>query len=1072
MSRRVILAVRSALALALATSIAAGCGDSGEPSRAPLNLERPVDLAFACWGGLRIVGANGTAEPGDPLTRSAQPMESCRIRSIPVNETASEFIGRRPPGQENLAGEDPLNIVSYYSFILQSVPGTVAVATFATKPPSRFSNIDVTFVDADPLTPGKNSVVVGALPVAIAADRDGCHMVTANAGSCDLSVLDIGSIVDEDVSTPPVVRTIDVVNAAGEPVVARPVAMIAEPAAGTVGVECPAEPDGLIYVAYPECHMVAAIHAGSGEIRAAIQFDDAGTVTITDGNVTCPAQCGGGGVTGPGERPVTLDLVYDPRVATRRLVIGADNSPMVTMVELDPAYLPLSFSRVALQGDIGLVDVALTPQIGIGGEMGVIDDDVAPGGQFQFVYAVADDGTVRVADVLALGVECDTQVDPRYLRGETNIGRLGCLPVGDPATPPRRPLARGPGIELLGGAVPTAVAVVAVANDLAEGAAEVEALAPTNLVGHFAFVTATTGDTVIVNIDDDVFRDLWDPLAPMATQVPLAVPHQLRDQVLQRDSLAEKTLNDGTDEEVAVPACNQPADETPGGPRLGETGVLLGFNRAEISSTYRHVLPSIRQLRCEDGVTGEESAISELAFAAPVDQRDLAFPDLRAIPFTETWNLTWEGALSRDGGGQNLDGPVARPGLVARDGQAMTITDPSRSFCATGAQPHDIAVLVGCDPTLGDAQCGLGNACYLHPDAIVASGTCLPAADVDQLAGTCREYLLSLRRYTIRESTSGEVRVVPRRHALTASPLEGCIDAEQCSALAAYELSLSEPGPDDPEPPERSWTCEPDPTRAPGPNRCQMTCTASADCDDGRSCSNGYCVEGVMPPAACIAGLQRFSVRAGEAYAVVGSFSGYLHSVIEDPGTGACVIDPAGNPLNVGRVPLTAPACPVAESTFVDVAPNPCSVTVEHTEHVQDYVFNEEEEVCEEDGPTRLVTREAPAIRFRNPAMTFHLVDPWHSGNAVCPQDRAAALGQIPTPHVGQQLEIPVVSGFSSINLRPGAVFPVNVVRGPESSIWIIDEGDNVPDSLSSLSTRGQVFRIETTSLTTINVVQ
>ena len=47
----------------------------------------------------------------------------------------------------------------------------------------------------------------------------------------------------------------------------------------------------------------------------------------------------------------------------------------------------------------------------MGGAQGFVNDDTAIGGQSQFVYAVATDNTIRVADILTLNKECDTQVD-------------------------------------------------------------------------------------------------------------------------------------------------------------------------------------------------------------------------------------------------------------------------------------------------------------------------------------------------------------------------------------------------------------------------------------------------------------------------------------------------------------------------------------------------------------------------------------------------------------------------------------------------------------------------------------
>jgi hypothetical protein len=1069
--------------------LAAACGETTQAPVTQLNLDRPVDVAFACYGGLRLTGGDAVADPSDPVVETAIPMEACRIRSLDDdldNDTQPDDldpplgvpdISRVPPGQEDLDPEvqNPVPISRYFAFVLQSVPGTVALATFPTEPPDKLNALSVSFVDAEPLVPGRNSIVVGSLPIAIAGDRAGCHMVTANAGSCDLSTFDVPSFVDGDEATRPAAERVTVVNAAGEPVLARPAALVAEPveADQPIGVECPAEPEGLVWVAYPECHLVAAVRPATGAIEAGVRFLDDGGVELTDGDVSCAAQCGGGGAATPGVRPVTLDLVHDRRVGTRRLVIGADDLPRVTVVELDDDYLPVSASQVALEGEVGLTDIALSPQIGAGGSTGVLNDETSPGGQFQYVYGVATDGTVRVADVLDVRAECDTQVDPRYLRGEASINLLACLPVGGPETPPRRALARGPGIELVSGAVPLAVTFTKVAGSAAESGS----VSPRRLRGHFAVITASNGAAVVVNVDDDAYGDFWNSLDPLGVHIPLAIPHQLRDLTEQRDALAL------TSEDEPRRVCDDDGTAGTGGPRLLGDDVEVGFDTDLVSTAYDHVLPGLRRLRCDDEVTGESTPLYETHFSMLPEVRDAVFPDLRAVvdgssDADPSWRMTWEGAVSDDEAGQDIDGPTVRLAAARRDGSRLELLDGSRPFCSMGAQDYDIVELVGCDPGRDDADCGLGETCYVHPDATAAAaGACLPEAEAELLAGTCRDFLVSRRRYSVTSSTAGALRLAPRLRVLRSTPLDGCTGDDQCAQLAAYEASLaSAEDPVDQEAPvvERSYACRPDPSRSPdlaSGNRCVMTCESSADCDDATVCSSGVCVEGVVPPDACVGALQRYQLRVGEAYAVIGSATGFLHPLVEDEATSACVANPDASPLLVGRLPLTAPPC--AGDGLVDLSPNPCATTVEHAELVPDYQPTAGDPCALGSNTGTLATRSAPAIRFRNPALTVHLVDPYYPGDAVCRQDRAGTLGRIPTVHPGTAIALPVTEGFRTLSLsNVSPVFPVNVVRGPEDSVWVIDAGDNVPDELSSVSTRGQVFRVEPSNLDLVNVIQ
>src|SRR5690606_19566452 len=174
-----------------------------------------VDIAFACYGGLRLTGG-GAATPEQAVVNSAQPLDSCNLRASASGEAAP-----LPPGQEDLSdqGGTPVPSPSYFAFILQSGPGTVALARFDAKPSTAFTSGsgDVLMLDADPLTPGKNSITVGEDPVAIVTDRAGCYEVVANAGSCDLSVLDINSVFQNEApGEDPIVERLAVRNAAGQ----------------------------------------------------------------------------------------------------------------------------------------------------------------------------------------------------------------------------------------------------------------------------------------------------------------------------------------------------------------------------------------------------------------------------------------------------------------------------------------------------------------------------------------------------------------------------------------------------------------------------------------------------------------------------------------------------------------------------------------------------------------------------------------------------------------------------------------------------------------------------------------
>lgn len=1057
----------------LMAALAVSCGDTTQTAVSQLNLDRPVDIAFSCFGGLRITNG-GSADPSQDVVQSAQPTTSCDIRSQPHDDGTDQPT---PPGQEQLTGSALLGAVQWYGFVLQSEPGTVAVTRWDTKPSQGFIGGDVTVLDADDLTPGQNGISVGEDPVAIATSREGCFEVTANAGSCDMSTLDITSAVFATAGDGhAIVNRTQVLNAAGVPIRSKPAAMVAQPAGGVIGAVCPAQPTGIVYVAYPSCHLVAGVDLATSTVVTGISYAS-GTPVIVDGNVTCPDECDGD-VVAAGTRPVSISLENDTRVGTQRLAIGADNSSSIAVVELDPATsMPQSVSQVAFEDDtigktLGITDVAMSPVIGMGGQGGSLNDDAAPGGSFQFVYAVGTDHTVHVADVLVNNAECDTQVDPRLIRNVIDVKKLSCFPVGDPATPRRRPGAKGPGIELVGKAIPTSVEIFA-ANTF-DG--DARTFGPPTLIGYFAMVTAANGVTAIVNIDDDNYGDTVNTKEPFLTQIPLAIAHQLRDAIPDRD---EADLNHDLCDQAGPDPDSQNGNSA--GPR-SPTPPVENIPTNTVAAAKANELPFIRSVLCQG--TDDTKVVTELEFTAGIDERDLVFPDLRGLRSDENWAFTFEGSLSNSDASSDVDGPGIRSGMLAvQDVNGMLLQDETRPFCNAGVEPFDIVQLRGCDPGNGDSDCPLGYECYVHPDSQISGlGSCMLKDEADRLAEACKEYLVSLRRYTVGKSEAGQLTLIPRHHDLITTPLDGCTSDDECQTLANYQLTTaSDQNPVDDKTPETGHTykCVADNSRKPGNgNKCVEACTADADCDAGTVCSNGLCFEGVIPPQACVNSSQRFDVRAGEAFTAVGTFSGYVHPIIEGA-NGVCEVDPNAHPFDIGRIPLNPPACDPAADERTGLKPdgtydaNPCLHTITNEADNQPVYPDIAKNSCDPGNPTTTpVERDAQAIRFHTRGMTLDLVDPTYPGDATCIGDRGGSLVDVPMVPPGYTIQFRQTAGFVSLTLPIQPAYPVKVVRGPTQSIWVMDEGDFLSTSIVVPSTRGKVFRVEAINLGLINIVQ
>src|SRR6185436_14656719 len=131
------------LGISLGAALGA-CSENQNFAPIQLTLNRPIDMAFACYGPLRL----GT-DPAGPVIPSAQPRGSCDLRSpqlapqydpdrfayedqLPRSQRDQllDATGRpvmRPDGQPQLKD---LGGYLWWGFILQSAQGTVALSNW------------------------------------------------------------------------------------------------------------------------------------------------------------------------------------------------------------------------------------------------------------------------------------------------------------------------------------------------------------------------------------------------------------------------------------------------------------------------------------------------------------------------------------------------------------------------------------------------------------------------------------------------------------------------------------------------------------------------------------------------------------------------------------------------------------------------------------------------------------------------------------------------------------------------------------------------------------------------------
>ncbi len=210
-----------------------------------------------------------------------------------------------------------------------------------------FSKCSNAVIDMDASTPGAQLIPAGKVPTSMTLTRgspDACYAVSANLGSCDLTLFDVtglaayafDDIPAEDPST--LVNTITPTRGDGSPLGARPGQVLAVPLAlsnsiqfsdpvggtggdvggdtstsGDVGndtgavntsgdvpgdapvLSCDPDRPGSVYVTFPACQLIAEVDLRTSRVLQSRQFvrDGGGNITVVDTGVdpSCPIDC-------------------------------------------------------------------------------------------------------------------------------------------------------------------------------------------------------------------------------------------------------------------------------------------------------------------------------------------------------------------------------------------------------------------------------------------------------------------------------------------------------------------------------------------------------------------------------------------------------------------------------------------------------------------------------------------------------------------------------------------------------------------------------------------------------------
>lgn len=742
-------------------------------------LDRPTDVALVC----AVVECTTDDDGNETCVTVPQPLNLCETESSSCSSDNPHLVG----------------------FVANSERNEIAM----------FTKCSNRLVDMDVESPGYDFIPAGQLPTELDASEDGCRVVSANVGSCDLSVLDapglaafgLGSdaeLGDSEVDEPSTLastlipRTFDPVSGELRPLGARPgqiliapdtLTQAPAPSPGTVleGL-CDARSPRSAYVSFPTCNLVAEVDLRTGNILQSRQFvsDGMGGVTVVDTQISpsCPVECPVQFEQLPSDLPaIDEDSAFVQALALSLEVDASD--------QLDDADAAIEGQRLFV-GGLG-ADIVFELPIEASGQWAATDNQlelanaggikriqVSPAvtasvgnSEFsQFLYVVAGDGSTRVvgrelpAATDSVGVECETQLDPSVVElAEVSA----CTPVSqvpiDPITlepsdtqpSERRGLSRGPGIRPGRGEEVTDWLFRKVDEDnLGAG--------PFSEPGTVAVGVTTGGFGIYAMID----QERANGQTTLGEDVDGA---RIMDVRLFPHSLWPQPIESGTGF-IAEPPLVQ--DDDPGRSIPNDSGAV------------RQLAPTLRRIDefyAEDERMSEPLGIDDFDALGEIYEEDVvrvAVHDYRSWGSSSgpNWTLEWEGTIPGTGSTTGViecdvegwpsgqDDPT-NPGTSLQGGTCLAgsrLKDDSADFCDDGVLRGDKLVLVGCG---NDAACGDGRRCLLESAAGGQStGICISEQDYEQraplLREVCGEFLSdpcgeAYREFTITKVTQNEV---------------------------------------------------------------------------------------------------------------------------------------------------------------------------------------------------------------------------------------------------------------------------------------------------------------------------
>jgi hypothetical protein len=895
-----------ALLAALATAGAWGCS-AATPPISLHNLERPTDMVISCIGLFDL--------PGGGTQVSGRPMNHCHV--------PNRF-------------DDPPDLTRRtFGFVTNTARGELSVI-----------DLDASkLIDLDPANPDTNVAPLGVLPEQIAASDDGCRMVSANRGSCDLTVVDVGALVTPELQTEAklsvpqgprsgVSQQVVVSTATRGRLRVAPQEVLflpqdttgltdqqypcaAGPIADPIGWPATLPPAGQqkqwkALVTFPTCNLVALVDLPSGNIIDSVQVNpsaDGKSVSVVPSGAdpVCPTEdfCDGRDDPQSGMAAATADAgaaftVGEPfvnptgtrpsslaiRPGGERAYVGLAQAAFVVALDLVPGGLAVPSTGDTIQlheGALGVQRVRLSVDpFKATGIPGQYGGFVGEGPNRDRQYLYV---MARDGTVRVIDVSRSTRKLPE-IECDANIDPQHGDPNTScyPADPPAF-ASRRPFAQGPGLRMPGgAIPIDVAAVDLItdDPRSDYEGV----LDGAYAFVLTSNGTIYIVNIAPTLrvktLANVVTGGAAVAAVPPESPP--LVNSLRDRNQL---TFISGQDLSLGAPRL----DLIPTVPALGPQ--ILGIDS---SSPLDNVYKAI------DTTNAPDAGVATFAF----------FPQRTAVQ-RQTWSVTWEGDLfgiSFGGQFKRLTNDPPQPSLQ--------VTDSGVSFCLAGVLPGDFVTLFGCT---ADSQCGPSQVCKRSDNApdtvgtLAINGLCMPLDATLQAAqiAACTPLLESVRRYEIVDAkattsdanSSTYLTLRPRIDEIVSESLNTCIKDGVPVAPGSPCAVASDPT-------RRDFTCERIGTDA--QLRCVETCGSTVKdhpCRAGRTCvqldaleSQSYCADAPSPFDPKLAGCNAFDQLTGYR---VGVGNGFLvqgtAATPYIPGRVSATLSCAQDPQRLDRIP-------------------------------------------------------------------------------------------------------------------------------------------------------------------------